>query len=158
MQGQSCGGVERLYVHEKIYDQFMEILKEKIKNLRVNYDTDFNSDMGCMTTQRQMDTVNKHIEDALNKGAKIFAQSKTPSDSHLKYFLPATVLTNVNHEMDIMRDETFGPVVGVMKFDDYDEAIRLANDSYLRLTGSVWTKIQRGRKPCAPDKSRCCNN
>lgn len=138
--GQSCGGVERLYVHEKIYDQFMEILKEKIKNLRVNYDTDFNSDMGCMTTQRQMDTVNKHIEDALNKGAKIFAQSKTPSDSHLKYFLPATVLTNVNHEMDIMRDETFGPVVGVMKFSDYDEVIRLANDSYLGLTGSVWTK------------------
>lgn len=138
--GQSCGGVERIYVHEKIYDQFMEILKEKIENLRVEYDIDFNSDMGCMTTQRQMETVTKHIEDALNKGAKIFAQSKAPLDSRLKNFLPAIVLVNVNHDMDVMRDETFGPVVGVMKYNDYDEVIRLANDSYLGLTGSVWTK------------------
>lgn len=138
--GQSCGGVERIYVHEKIYDQFMEILKEKIKNLRVSYDSDYNSDMGCMTTQRQMDTVRKHIEDALKKGAKIFAQSDQLLNSHLKNFLQATVLINVNHDMDLMRDETFGPVVGVMKFNNYEEAIRLANDSYLGLTGSVWTK------------------
>ncbi|MBA4405709.1 succinate-semialdehyde dehydrogenase [bacterium] len=138
--GQSCGGVERIYVHEKIYNQFMEILKEKIETLRVHYDTDFNSDMGCMTTQRQIDTVNKHVEDALSKGAKIFAQSQTPTNKSLKNFQPAMVIINVNHEMDIMRDETFGPVVGVMRFNDYDEAVRLANDSYLGLTGSIWTK------------------
>lgn len=141
--GQSCGGVERIYVHEKLYNKFMFILKEKIENLRVEYDIDFNSDMGCMTTQRQIDTVNKHIEDALTKGAKIFVQSKRPSNSDLKNFLPATVLIDVNHKMDIMRDETFGPVVGVMKFKDYDDAIKLANDSYLGLTGSVWTQNRK---------------
>lgn len=141
--GQSCGGVERIYLHEKIYEQFMNTLKDKIEKLRVDYDTDYNADMGCMTTQRQIETVNKHIQDALGKGAKVFAQSKTPANNRLKNFLPATVLINVNHEMDIMRDETFGPVVGVMKFNDYNEAVRLANDSYLGLTGSVWTKNQK---------------
>ena len=145
--GQSCGGVERIYVHEKIYDPFMNILKDKIENLHVDYDTDFNSDMGCMTTKRQLETVRNHIEDALNKGANVFAQSKTPKNNQLKNFHPAVVLTNVNHDMIVMRDETFGPVVGVMKFNNYDEAIKLANDSYLGLTGSVWTKDnKRGEK------------
>lgn len=138
--GQSCGGVERIYLHEKIYDQFMTILKDKVEGLNVTSGIDYNSDMGCMTTTRQMDIVKKHIEDAVNKGANIFAQSKTPIEGNMRNFLPATVIVNVNHEMDLMRDETFGPVVGVMKFKDYDDAIRLANDSYLGLTGSVWTK------------------
>ncbi len=145
--GQSCGGVERIYVHEKKYDKFMEILKEKVENFHVNYDTDFNSDMGCMTTERQLETVRNHIEDALNNGANVFAQSKTPKNNQLKNFHPVVVLTNVNHDMIIMRDETFGPVVGVMKFNNYEEAIKLANDSYLGLTGSVWTKNKnRGEK------------
>ncbi|TSA29794.1 MAG: aldehyde dehydrogenase family protein [Ignavibacteriales bacterium] len=145
--GQSCGGVERIYVHEKIYESFMNILKDKIENLHVDYDTDFNSDMGCMTTERQLEIVRNHIEDALNKGANVYAQSKTPKNNQLKNFHPAVVLTNVNHNMIVMRDETFGPVVGVMKFNNYEEAIILANDSYLGLTGSVWTKNQnRGEK------------
>ncbi len=145
--GQSCGGVERIYVHEKVYDSFMSILKDKIESLRVDYDNDFNADMSCMTTERQLETVRNHIEDALNKGANVFAQSKTPKDNQLENFHPAVVLTNVNHDMIVMRDETFGPVVGVMKFNNYDEAINLANDSYLGLTGSVWTKSQnRGEK------------
>lgn len=145
--GQSCAGVERIYVHEKIYDSFMNILKDKIENLHVDYDTDFSSDMGCITTERQLETVRNHIEDALNKGANVFAQSKTPKNNQLKNFHPAVVLTNVNHDMIVMRDETFGPVVGVMKFNNYDDAINLANDSYLGLTGSIWTKNQnRGEK------------
>jgi succinate-semialdehyde dehydrogenase/glutarate-semialdehyde dehydrogenase len=71
-------------------------------------DSNHESDIGAMTTQRQIDTVNKHIADALEKGATIFAQSKTPEDINLHNFLPATVLTNVNHEMLVMKDETFG--------------------------------------------------
>ena len=89
------------------------------------------------TTDRQIATVNSHIHDALAKGAKIFAQSK--SNNNLKNIIPAIVLTDVNHSMTLMKDETFGPVVGVMKYHDYDEALKLANDSYLGLTGSVWT-------------------
>ena len=138
--GQSCGSVERIYVHEKIFSPFMNILKDKIETLHVDYDTHFNSDMGCMTTEKQLETVRNHIEDALNKGANVFAQSKTPKNNLLKNFHPAVILTNVNHDMIIMRDETFGPVVGVMRFNNYDEAINLANDSYLGLTGSVWSK------------------
>ena len=138
--GQSCGGVERIYVHEKVYDKFMNVLKEKVENLRVNNGFDFNSDMGCMTTQKQVETVNLHVKNALDHGAKIYAQSKIPTETNSKNFLPAMVLTDVNHEMLLMKDETFGPVVGVMKFSDYKEAVRLANDSYLGLTASVWSK------------------
>jgi len=120
----------------------MSILKDKIDNLKVNVGNDFNSQMGCMTTSKQVETVKHHIEDALNKGAKIFAQSKVPENLSSN-FIPATVLTNVNHDMLVMRDETFGPVVGVMKFQEIEEAINLANDSYLGLTGSVWSRNQR---------------
>ncbi len=138
--GQSCGGIERIYVHQNIYESFMPILKEKIEALRVNYYKDFNADMGCMTSHNQCVTVNAHIDDAIKKGATIYAKSKIPNDAQYKNFLPATVLTNVTHDMILMQAETFGPVVGVMKFKDYEEAIRLANDSSLGLTTSVWTK------------------
>jgi len=141
--GQSCGGVERIYVHEKIYDEFMGILKNKIEKLRINNGKKFDADMGCMTTAKQCETVKYHIEDALEKGAKIFAQSSLPDHLGSQNFLPAIVLTDVNHDMLLMRDETFGPVVGVMKFKNYSEAIALANDSYLGLTGSVWSKNRK---------------
>lgn len=141
--GQSCGGIERIYVHEKIYDQFILLLKEKVENLNVEMGSNLNSDMGCMASDKQVETVNKHIEDALVKGAIIYARSNVPSEKNYKNFMPAMVITNVNHDMLMMQDETFGPVVGVMKFTDYEEAIKLANDSYLGLTGSVWSKNQK---------------
>lgn len=140
--GQSCGGVERIYVQRKVYDEFLGYLKQGIESMKIGCDTDFGADMGAMCTRRQMDTVNAHIQDALKKGAKIFAQ-KNPSKDAKGQFLPCTVLTNVNHDMLVMRDETFGPVVGVMPYDTIDEAIRLANDSNLGLTGSVWSKSRR---------------
>lgn len=147
--GQSCGGVERIYIHEKIYDQFISILKEKVSNLNVNIGSNLDSDMGCMTKQSQIDIVKKHIDDAIQKGAKIFAESKIPENNRYKNFLPAVVLTDVNHNMLVMQDETFGPVVGVMKFKDIDEAIKLANDSCLGLTGSVWSKNQSNAEKIA---------
>ena len=138
--GQTCGGVERVYVHKNIYDEYMAILKEKIENFRVGYDTDFNVDMGAMTTTFQIDVVKMHVEDALKKGATIFAQSRMPDDPKWHNFLPAMVLSDVNHDMLLMQEETFGPVVGVMKVNDMDEAIRLANDSMMGLTASVWSR------------------
>ncbi|MBP7736774.1 MAG: aldehyde dehydrogenase family protein [Spirochaetes bacterium] len=137
--GQSCGGVERIYVERKAYNDFLDVLKKYTEALRVGYDTDHNMDIGAMTTKRQMDTVNLHIADSLKKGAKIYAQSKAPKGGKGQ-FLPCTVLVNVNHDMLVMKDETFGPVIGVMPFDTIDEAVELANDSYLGLTGSVWSK------------------
>ena len=148
--GQSCGGVERIYVDKKVYHEFLAILKERVEGIRVGEGTLPTSDIGAMTTRKQMRTVQEHIDDALAKGAKIFAQSKVPEDKKGQ-FMPCMVLTDVNHTMLTMRDETFGPIVGVMPFETIDEAIALANDSYLGLTGSVWSKdrkkaVQIGRR------------
>ena len=147
--GQSCGGIERIYVQENIYHSFLEKLKSKIETLRVGYDLDFNVDMGALTTEKQMESVRKQIEDALRDGAKIYAQSKVPAKKDEKNFLPAMILTEVNHKMDVMRHETFGPVVGVMKFSTIEEALALANDSYLGLTASVWSANRKQAREIA---------
>ena len=137
--GQSCGGVERIYVHEAVHKEFLRLLKEKVEALRVGQDRDFEVDMGAMTTRRQFETVSRHVQDALSKGAVLYATSKSPQESK-GLFLPAMVITNVDHGMLLMREETFGPVVGVMKVKNMDEAVALANDSNLGLTGSVWSR------------------
>ena len=147
--GQSCGGVERIYVHEKIYDAFMEELKKKIETLHVGYDEGCTIGMGCMTTENQIKAVKRHINDALERGARIFVQSEVPLDTRLHNFIPATVLADVDHSMLVMKEETFGPVVGVMKVKDMDEAVKLANDSMLGLTGSVWSKKRRDAEKIA---------
>jgi succinate-semialdehyde dehydrogenase/glutarate-semialdehyde dehydrogenase len=141
--GQSCGGVERIYVHETLYDSFIEKLKAKIESMRVGPDTDFNVDMGAMTTRRQVETVRHHLEDAVAKGAVIAAQSGCPPEDGPGNFFPATLLTEVNHSMLVMREETFGPILAVMKVRDMEEAVGLANDSIYGLTGSVWSKDGR---------------
>ena len=141
--GQSCGGVERIYVHEKVYDKFITILNDKINNLVLGVGDSFDSQMGCITTERQINTIKTHVNEAVKKGGVILAQSKLPGDKNLKNFFPAMVIGNVNHDMLLMKDETFGPVVGVMKFNNYNEAIKMANDSYLGLTASVWSKSRK---------------
>lgn len=138
--GQSCGGIERVYVHQKIYTSFVELLEEKTKELRVGIDVGFNSDIGCMTTQAQVNIINEHIDDALAKGAKLLVQSKVLSSAERNTFIPAKILVDVNHDMLVMNEESFGPLLGVMKVSDMDEALNLANDSQYGLTGSVWSK------------------
>ncbi len=135
--GQSCGGVERIYVHRDVYQTFIDKLAEKVRALRVGVDVDFNVDMGAMTTEGQRDLVRRHVADAVAKGAVVYAESSCPPTGN---FHPAMVLINVDHTMDVMRDETFGPVVGVMAVDNMDEAVALANDSNLGLTASVWSR------------------
>ena len=141
--GQSCGGVERIYVHENIYESFLEKLKSKVQKLKVGYDQDYTIEMGAMTATRQIDVVHKHVEEAVSKGAIVFAKSNIPDDKSLQNFIPAIVLTGVDHSMLVMKEETFGPVVTVMKVKNNEEAIMLANDSDLGLTGSVWSKNSR---------------
>jgi acyl-CoA reductase-like NAD-dependent aldehyde dehydrogenase len=135
--GQTCAAVERIYVHKDVYDPFMKLLVGQVESLRVGSDG-FNVDIGAMTTASQMETVKRHIVDALDKGAVVVAQSDYPKESPGN-FLPATLLSNVNHSMAVMREETFGPVLGVMKVDNMEEAVTLANDSNLGLTASVWS-------------------
>ncbi len=141
--GQSCAGVERIYVHESVYEPFLRILKEKVEALRVGFDENFNVDVGAMTKTSQIETVTRHIDDAVSRGATIFAQSRWPEKAKENNFFPPTVLTDVNHDMAVMREETFGPLVGIMKVKNMEEGIRLANDSQLGLTGSVWSKNRK---------------
>jgi succinate-semialdehyde dehydrogenase/glutarate-semialdehyde dehydrogenase len=137
--GQSCGGVERVYVHESVYAPFLALLKRKVESLRVGVGQDFSTDIGAITVQRQMETIDHHVKEALKKGATLYAKSDVPKN--LKgQFMPCMVLTDVNHDMLVMREETFGPVLGVMPYKTTDEAVELANDSHLGLTASVWSR------------------
>lgn len=141
--GQSCGGVERLYVHHAIYDEFLTLLKQKVERLYPGVNSNPDANLGVMTTSEQANIVRTQVQHALEKGANVFSQSPMPSTSRNGNFIPAMVLTDVNHTMQVMRDETFGPVLGVMKFSTIEEAIALANDSELGLTGSVWSGNQK---------------
>lgn len=144
--GQTCAGVERIYVHEKVFDPFLKLLAAKTKALRHGHFSDPEVDMGAITTVKQLAKIKEHVEEALSKGAKIVAQSQAKNVSEGNFY-PATLLTSVDHSMTIMREETFGPVLCVMKFKSDDEALRLANDSHYALTSSIWTKdMARGRK------------
>lgn len=137
--GQSCGGVERVYVHKDIYEPFLALLKTKVENLRQRPDSDYEVDIGAICTTKQVQTIKHQIEDALANGAKVHAQAKVDEAHSKANFVPATVLVNVNHEMEVMREETFGPVLGVMPVENMEQAVELANDSHLGLTGSVWS-------------------
>ena len=136
--GQSCAGVERIYVHKDVYAPFMELLRDKVQRLRVGVE----QDIGAICTDRQVVTVRQHLEEAKAAGAQVFAEAKLPTGAG-EHFIPPTVLTGVDHRMKVMREETFGPVLGVMQVADDVEALRLANDSVYGLSGSVWTRDMR---------------
>ena len=140
--GQSCGGVERIYVHRSVCRPFLEELAGRVKKLRIGYDMDYRVDLGAMTTTAQLKEVRRQVETAVKAGAHIYAQSKIPAGDKGNY-LPAMILTEVDHRMEIMRLETFGPVLGVMPVDSMEQAVALANDCELGLTASVWTRNRR---------------
>jgi acyl-CoA reductase-like NAD-dependent aldehyde dehydrogenase len=148
--GQSCGGVERIYVHESIYEPFVALLAAKTRAMRHGPDHACAVDMGAMTTAEQLATVRRQVDEAVKAGAKIVAQSHPTDEGAKGFFYPATLMTDVDHTMELMREETFGPVLPVMKFSTLDEALRLANDSTMALTSSVWTKdIEAGKRIAA---------
>ncbi|MEO8358858.1 MAG: aldehyde dehydrogenase family protein [Vicinamibacteria bacterium] len=138
--GQTCSSVERVYVEESIADAFIAKVIEKTKALKTGDPLDENTDMGPMAMDRQRDVVEAHVADARAKGARIEtggARAEGPG-----HFYPPTVLTNVDHTMTIMREETFGPVLPIMRVKSLDEALRLANDSPYGLTASGWTSSE----------------
>ncbi len=136
--GQTCASIERVYVHERIFDVFMDGIVEFTQKLEVGDPLDPDTEIGPMTTESQRILVEAHIEDAKEKGARVVYGGNRVGDRG--FFLQPAILSGVNHEMVIMRDETFGPVLPVMKFSSIDEAIRLANDSSYGLTASIWTR------------------
>jgi acyl-CoA reductase-like NAD-dependent aldehyde dehydrogenase len=144
--GQACASVERCYVHESIAPQFIERVVEETRALKQGRGTNVAVDIGAMTNQHQLEVVEDHVRDAELQGAEVLigGHRVTPGDG---LFFAPTVLTNVSHDMKIMRDETFGPVLPIQTFKTDEEALMLANDSVYGLTASVWTtNIGRGRR------------
>ena len=137
--GQTCLSVERCYVHRSLYAAFLKACVEKTKKLRVGPGRDRETDVGPMIHERQLRIVEAHIEDAVARGARILAGGSRLQEMGSNFYMP-TVLADVTHEMRIMREETFGPVLPVMAFDSDDEAVCLANDSEFGLAASVFTR------------------
>src|SRR5258706_11569356 len=144
--GQCCASVERCYVHESIAPQFIERVVAETEKLKQDVGLRDSTDVGAMSSERQLQIVEDHVDDAVKRGARILTGGRrAPELGGL--FYPPTVLTQVDHRMDVMREETFGPLLPVMTFKTDDEAVELANDSVFGLTASVWTKdIARGRR------------
>ncbi|HUS09066.1 MAG TPA: aldehyde dehydrogenase family protein [Pyrinomonadaceae bacterium] len=144
--GQACASVERCYVHESIAPKFIEQIVSETRRLKQGLGTEESVDVGSMSSRRQLEIVEAHVNDAARGGARILTGGKRGAQPN-GFFYEPTILTNVDQNMMIMRDETFGPVLPVMTFTTDDEAINLANDSIYGLTASVWTRnIARGRR------------
>src|ERR1700723_877075 len=137
--GQTCLSVERCYVHRRLCGEFLASCAEKTKKLRVGEGLDPETDVGPMIHERQLQNVETHVQDAVARGARVLAGGSRLPGLGPNFYEP-TVLADVTHEMRIMREETFGPVLPVAAFDSDDEAMGLANDSEFGLAASVWTR------------------
>jgi acyl-CoA reductase-like NAD-dependent aldehyde dehydrogenase len=138
--GQVCISVERVYVEEPIYDEFVRRVTEKVGKLRQGAPAGPGSvDVGAIIFPPQVETIDAHVRDAVQKGARVLVGGHVHQNGGGHFYEP-TVLVDVDHTMATMREETFGPVVPIMKVADIDEAVRLANDSPYGLQASVWTK------------------
>jgi succinate-semialdehyde dehydrogenase/glutarate-semialdehyde dehydrogenase len=137
--GQLCISIERLYVAEGIHDAFLERFLTGVEQLRMGPAHDYSCQMGSLTSAEQLETVSRHVEDAVAKGATVLAGGKARPDIGPFFFEP-TVLTDVTPEMICFAEETFGPVVSVYRFSDIEDAIARANDTEYGLNASVWSR------------------
>ncbi|MDN5927065.1 MAG: aldehyde dehydrogenase family protein [Hyphomicrobiales bacterium] len=137
--GQCCCGIERVYVHEKVYDEFVDGFIDLTKQYVVGNPLDPATTMGPMAQSRFADLVREQKAEALRKGATAHIGMKVERDEAGSPYLGPEVLTGVNHQMSVMREENFGPIVGIMKVRDDEEAVQLMNDSPYGLTASIWT-------------------
>jgi len=136
--GQCCCGIERIYVTASLYDQFVEKAVKIVSAYKLGNPLDSETTLGPMAAIRFADEVREQISEAVAMGAKTHIETFAEDDGGT--YLTPQILTNVSHEMRVMHDESFGPVVGIMKVDSDEEAIKLMNDSEFGLTASLWTK------------------
>jgi acyl-CoA reductase-like NAD-dependent aldehyde dehydrogenase len=140
--GQICNAINRIYVHRRVYEGYLERFVARTAALRIGNGLDPDADLGPMTTEAGLATTRDHIADALGKGARLLYGGKAPDGEPYRrghFFLP-TVLADVTHDMRVMREETFGPVAPIMAVDSVDDAIRYANDSPYGLVAYVYTR------------------
>jgi acyl-CoA reductase-like NAD-dependent aldehyde dehydrogenase/gamma-glutamyl-gamma-aminobutyrate hydrolase PuuD len=135
--GQSCCAVERIYVQEKIYDSYVDAFVKEVQSYKAGLPTDDGVYIGPLTRKEQISVLQQQVEDAVAKGARLLTGGTNVNSRG--YFFSPTVLVNVNHRMKVMKDESFGPLIGIMKVKDDQEAIQLMNDTEYGLTASVYS-------------------
>ncbi len=159
--GQSCCSVERIYVHEKVYNKYVEEFVKEVKSYKIGDPTEDGVYIGALTREAQLRVVDAQVKDALKKGAKVLTGGKKLSGKG--NFYEPTVLVNVNHKMKVMRDESFGPVIGIQKVKSDEEALQLMNDTEYGLTAAVYSSSKsRAEKLLAQTNSgtgywNCCD-
>ena len=137
--GQFCMGIERAYVADEVHDHLVERIQHYLSQYTYGAGDGRLVHMGSLTNERELERIEAHVQDALSKGATLVHGGKRRPDLGPLFFEP-TVLTNVDHSMSVMKEETFAPMLPIMKVKGTEEAIRLANDSEYGLAASVWTK------------------
>jgi len=137
--GQLCISIERLYVHETIFNKFISAFAKRTRAMKLGTDYNYSTDMGSLISKEQLDTVESHVADAISKDATVLTGGK-PRPELGPYFYEPTILTGVTDEMTIFDEETFGPVVSVYPFKNLAEVIDRMNDTSYGLNASVWTK------------------
>jgi acyl-CoA reductase-like NAD-dependent aldehyde dehydrogenase len=142
--GQSCCAVERIYVHEKIYDRYVDEFLKEVKSWKKGSPTEEGVYIGPVTRREQLNLLVEHVADANSKGAVIATGGHRINQKGF-YFEP-TVLLNVDHSMRVMREESFGPIIGIMKVKSDDEAAQLMNDTDYGLTASVYSSSEERAK------------